>query len=388
MDLHTTYWTPADTEYMELALQRARAARGRVAPNPAVGAVLVRDGRVLSVGATQPPPGAHAEVVALDIAGALASGADLYVTLEPCAHVGRTGPCVDAIIRAGVRKVIVAIRDPNPLVNGRGIARLRGAGVQVDVGLGADAALELIAGFRKRITTGRPLVTAKYAMTLDGRIATRTGHARWVSGPDSRAHAQERRDQIDAILVGIGTGMADDPLLTTRLPANATGYGGLHHPLRVVLDTQARTPLTARMLADGTPGTTLILVGESAPCSRIEALEAAGVEVVPLPTVNAHVDLRAALDLLGSRGVNDLLVEGGGETHGSFFDAHLVNHVNVYVAPLIVGGCGARAPVGGIGVSHMPDATRIVNRSVSMLGEDLYVDGDVCYGESAEVGHV
>lgn len=372
-------WTPSDAVMMRLALDHARMARGRVAPNPAVGAVVVRDGVVVGVGATQPPPGPHAEVVALQVAAERAVGADLYVTLEPCAHYGRTAPCTSAILTAGVRRVIAATADPNPLVDGRGFAQLRAAGVAVEVGLGASEASEIMAGFFHRTCTGRPRVIAKFASTLDGRIATHSGHSRWISGPESRAQVHRLRDQSDAILVGIGTVLADDPLLTTRLPDDAAGYGGPHHPLRVLLDSRANTPPTARMLDANTPGHTLILTGPHAPGDRVRTLEAAGAEVVAVTGRDGRVDIHAVLDLLGALGVNDLLVEGGSRVHGAFFDARLVDHVVIYIAPTIVGGSAAPGPVSGLGVSVMPEAARLVDPLVDIVGGDIRVRGRVVY---------
>lgn len=373
-----TTWTGTDHELMGLALQQARTALGRVAPNPAVGAVLVRDGQVVGRGATQSPPGWHAEIMALRDAGELARGADLYVTLEPCCHHGRTPPCVDAVIAAGVRRVIAATGDPHPLVDGGGFERLQAAGIPVEVGLRADEADDIIAGFVTRIQTGRPRTTAKYAMTLDGKIATHSGHSRWVSGPESRQDVHIRRDRTDAILVGIGTLLADDPQLTTRLPDELAGYGGPHHPLRVVLDSQARTPANARMLSPETPGQTVIFASEQAPPDGVEALREAGADVVVLEQVSVD----AVLNCLGQRGINDLLIEGGGTVLGAFFDAGSIDRVCVYVAPVIVGGDTAASPVGGHGVVTMPAAWNIVDRRVTTLGGDLLIEGRVLAGES------
>ncbi|HEX5163812.1 MAG TPA: bifunctional diaminohydroxyphosphoribosylaminopyrimidine deaminase/5-amino-6-(5-phosphoribosylamino)uracil reductase RibD [Thermomicrobiales bacterium] len=370
-----------DTALMALALDQARSMRGRVAPNPAVGAVVARDGVVIATGATQPPPGPHAEVVALDLAGAAARGADLFVTLEPCAHTGRTPPCVGAIIAAGIRRVVLAVIDPNPLVAGRGVAALQASGIQAEVGLLAGEAAEIIAGFSRRMATGRPLVTAKYAMTLDGRIATRTGHARWISGPESRAHSHIIRDQIDAIMAGSGTVIADDPLLTTRAEADQCGQGGPHHPLRVILDSRARTPPSARMLAAATPGRTLIVTGPHAPTDRVAALIAAGAEVVAVDAPDGRVSIPSVLDLLGEQGINDLLVEGGGRVHGAFFDGWLVDRLHIYISPQLVGGEGAKAPVGGLGVATMDGAARLHDPHVERLGDDLFLRGSVVYPE-------
>lgn len=366
------------TTMMDLALELARSGLGRVAPNPAVGAVLVRDGQIVGRGVTQPPPGPHAEIVALKEAGELARGADLYVTLEPCAHHGRTPPCVDAIIAAGVRRVVAACGDPFPQVDGEGFARLRAAGIEVELGPGADEAVEMLGGFISRVQTGRPRTTAKYAMTLDGRIATRTGHSRWVSGPESRLDVHVHRDRCDAILVGVGTMLADDPQLTTRLPDRLTGYGGPHHPLRVILDRRARTPATARMLGLDTPGETLIVAGSSADPDRVAMLRRCGAEVALLDDPTPL----AALELLGERGINDLLIEGGGTVLGAFFDAGLVDRLTVYIAPSVAGGTGAPSPVGGIGVATMPQAWQLVDRRVRQLGEDICIDGRIEAGDA------
>jgi len=363
-----------DIDLMRLALVQARSMLGRVAPNPAVGAVVARDGVVIASGATQPPPGPHAEVVALTAAGSSAAGASLYVTLEPCSHVGHTPPCASAVIAAGIRRVIVATLDPNPVVDGRGVEQLRAAGIEVEVGLLADEARAIIAGFATRIRIGRPLVIAKYAMTLDGRIATRTGHSHWISGPESRQHVHRLRDRVDAVLVGSGTVLADDPLLTTRLAADLTGSGGPHHPLRVILDRNARVSPHSRMLATDTPGRTLIVTSVDAPASNLSAIESSGAEIVRLDG-----DVEAILNLLGARGVNELLIEGGTRIFGAFFDARFVDLVQVYLAPSIVGGERAPAPVGGLGVATMLAAARIVDQRVTRLGNDLCVEGRVVY---------
>ena len=377
-------WSSVDLVLMDLAFVQAGSASGRVAPNPAVGAVIARRGEVLGLGTTQPPPGPHAEVMALREAGDAAGGADLYVTLEPCSHTGRTPPCVDAIIEAGIARVIVATLDPNPLVNGRGIERLRAAGVSVEIGCRAEAGRKQIAGFVSRIQHGRPQTLAKYAMTLDGRIATFTGHSRWISGEASRRHVHMLRDRTDAILVGIGTLLADDPQLTTRLPDDQTGYGGPHHPLRVVLDSQLRTPVGARMLADDAPGETLIYTTDGAPAERLHQLEAAGTEVAHAPAgPGGHVDISAVLHDLGQRGFNDLLIEGGGAVLGAFFEAGLVDRVVAYVAPVIVGGRDAPGPVGGRGIATMPEAWRLVDRKVTQLGDDVLITGRVARDEGA-----
>ena len=372
----------SDQDWMAEALALARRALGRTAPNPAVGAVVVRDGTVVGRGATQPVGGPHAEAVALRVAGAAAGGATLYVTLEPCAHHGRTPPCAEAIIAAGIVRCVVAVGDPFPAVAGAGLDRLRAAGVAVELGLGETEAAVVNAGFFHRVRTGRPLVIAKYAMTLDGRIATHTGQSRWVTGAASRLVAHQLRDRADAIMVGAGTVRADDPRLTTRLPDDLAGEGGPHHPLRIVVDGRGRLPLAARVFAAESPGTTVVATTDLAPPVWLEALSARGVEWFATGA-GPTVDLSSVLDWLGRRGVNTLVVEGGARLHGAFFDAGLVDRVAAFVAPILVGGAGAPGPVGGEGVATMAAGWRLAASSLRQIGPDLLVEGDLIRPERA-----
>ncbi len=362
---------------MRRALALAKEALGHVSPNPAVGAVIVRDGQIVGAGSTQPPGQAHAEIVALRRAGPLARRATMYVTLEPCSHHGRTPPCTEAIIAAGISRVVVAVPDPNPQVAGNGISRLRKAGLQVDMAPEyADAAMEINAAFFKWITTREPLVIAKYAMTLDGKIATRTGDARWISNEASRREAHRLRQQVDAIAVGRGTVATDDPLLTTRLSPRPKR--GIHHPLRVVLASSADLPLTAKVLSPDLPGATLVAVAEPAlqlyP-ERIERIRAMGHEVLCLPADPTGVDLTALLRALGQREVTSLLVEGGSTLLGSFFDQGLVDRVVAFVAPVLVGGASAPSPLAGKGLPLMADAPRLRRVTVRRLGHDVMISG-------------
>ena len=366
-----------DRAFMAVALAEGRRALARTAPNPAVGAVLVRDGRIVGRGQTQPPGGAHAEIVALREAGEAARGATLYVTLEPCAHHGRTPPCVDALIAAGVAEVQVALVDPFPQVAGRGLARLRAAGIRVAVGLGAAEARELHEGFFTRLATGRPHVTAKWAMTLDGRIATRTGHARWITGPAARREVHRLRDRIDGIMVGVGTVLADDPLLTTRLPDEEAGAGGPHQPLRIVLDSVGRTPPDARLLHPDTPGRTLIACTEATPEARHAAWRERGAEVLVVAGDGPQVDPQRLLVELGARGLNTLLVEGGSKVLASCFAAGLVDRALVFVAPKLIGGRRAPGPLGGLGAATMDGAYRLRDVVVHHFADDLLIRGEV-----------
>ena len=348
--------------------------------------MLVRDGELVGEGATRPPGGPHAEIVALQQAGARARGATLYVTLEPCAHQGRTPPCVDAVLAAGVRRVVVALSDPFPAVCGRGLARLRAAGIEVEIGLEASAAALVNAGYLKRLRTGLPEVTAKFAMTLDGRIATRTGHSRWITSELARREAHRLRDRHDAVMVGVGTVLADDPLLTVRLPPEEAGEGGPHHPLRVIVDSRARTPATAAMLRPDTPGHTLIACTADAPADRIATLAAAGAEILVVPFGAGGVDLEALLQALGERGLNRVLVEGGSRLLGQLFDLGLVDQVVAFIAPVIVGGCGAPGPVGGTGVATVDQAWRLQGVEWCQVGPDVIVTGRLRIPPASEVG--
>ncbi len=350
---------------MALALALAERAVGSTSPNPPVGAVLVRDGQVVGEGWTQPPGQAHAEVMALRRAGCRARGAVLYTTLEPCNHTGRTGPCSEAIIEAGVAEVHSAALDPNPCVKGGGHARLAEAGLVTSTGLKAPEAARLIEAYAKLVTTGTPFVTAKFAMSLDGKIASRSGSSRWITGEQARACAHRLRAASDAVMVGIGTVLADDPRLTARDERGAP----LHRqPLRVVVDGQGRTPPDARLLSE--PGPTLIAAGRAAP-----RVPADGVETVRMPASDGSVDLRALLSHLASRGAASVLVEGGGALLGSLFDLGLVDRVAAFLAPLIVGGSDAPTPVAGHGVGRIADALSLERVTVTPLGRDLSIVG-------------
>jgi diaminohydroxyphosphoribosylaminopyrimidine deaminase/5-amino-6-(5-phosphoribosylamino)uracil reductase len=366
---------------MDEALRLARRARGRSSPNPAVGAVIVRDGEIVGRGWTQPAGSAHAEVVALREAGERARGATLYVTLEPCSHQGRTPPCTEAILAAGITLVEVSILDPNPLVMGQGIARLRAAGVEVRLGLGAAAAREQIRGFRVWIRTGRPFVAAKFAASLDGKIAARPGLQGWISGEASRAHAHEVRDTIDAIVIGVGTALADDPQLTAR-PGGRFPEDG-RQPLRVVVDSRLRLPPTAAMLRQ--PGATLVAHLAAAPAEPAAALRAAGAELLALPEWQGKVDLRALVDELGRRGMLEVLLEGGGALLGSAYELGLVDFQYAYLAPIILGGERAVPAVGGRGVETVEAGWRLLSPAVERLGSDILVSGWIAGREAADV---
>ena len=357
---------------MHRALELARRSLGSVSPNPAVGAVVVRRGRIVGEGHTQPPGGHHAEVIALRHAGDLALGAELFITLEPCSRQGRTPPCTDAITAAGIARVHVGAIDPNPAEDGRGISRLREAGVEVMVAADASeslAASRLIDAYRKHSRTGTPFVTSKFAMSLDGKIADRTGRSKWITGELARARAHELRAESDAILVGIATIIVDDPRLTAR---DTAACPTRRQPLRVVVDSKGMVPLDAAVASD--EGRTLVACIDIEESKRSK-LAARGVEVEVLPSHRGRVDLAALLKLLGSRGVTSILVEGGGQVAGSFFDAGLVDRVAAFIAPVIVGGQSAPGPVGGNGVTDVANALRLGDCSWERVGDDFLVVG-------------
>ena len=357
-----------DERYMGEALQLAQRAIGRTSPNPLVGAVIVRDGQIVGRGWHQKAGTAHAEIHALNEAGPLAAGSTIYVTLEPCSHTGRTGPCTEALIRAGIKKVVVAMTDPNPLVAGTGLELLRKAGIEVVEGVMALQAAQLNESYIKWITTGLPFIAVKAAMTLDGKIATHSGHSRWITGPEARLFVHSLRNQYDAIMVGIGTVLADDPELTTRLPE------GGRNPIRIILDSEARTPLAAKVVTDG-QAKTIIAVTSRAPAERMEALRKAGAEVLVLPECAQRVSLAALCKLLGSRMITSILVEGGSAIHGAIIDAKLGDKLYWFIAPKIVGGSSAPNPVGGQGVSTMEAAILIEDQAWQQVGADFLLTG-------------
>ena len=359
-----------DEMFMREALRIARNAEGRTSPNPLVGAVIVRDGSIVAEGWHRKAGTPHAEVHALRMAGDLAKGATLYVTLEPCAHVGRTGPCAVAVRDAGIRRVVVAMSDPNPLVAGKGIQILRDAGVEVTVGVCEAEARQLNEVFLHWITTGQPFVVLKTAMTLDGKIATAAGASKWITGEAARLRVHELRDRYDAILAGIGTALADDPSLTTRLP-DRTGK----NPVRIIVDSNARLPLTSNVVTDG-QAQTIVAVTEAAPEERVAALRAHGVDVLTCGT-GSHVDLVQLMQELGRREIASVLVEGGGTVNFSLLAAGLVDKVHAFVAPKIVGGRTAKTPVEGEGCAQLADSVQLTRLTAESVGSDVLLTGYV-----------
>ncbi len=363
---------PRDREYMALAFGLAARAAGRTSPNPCVGAVVVApDGRIVGHGYHRACGGDHAEVLALSRAGAAATGATLYLTLEPCVHWGRTPPCIDRVLLSGVARAVVADRDPNPAVSGRGLARLRRAGIPTSVGLLTSWNRALNAAYIKRITTGLPLVTLKAALSLDGRMATRTGDSRWITGPAARAYAHLVRFDSDAVMVGAGTALRDDPRLNVRLP------GRTAKPiLRIVLDGGFRLPARARLLADSGGGV-LVIGREGAGGRRRAALERAGAETMAVKAAagGEGLDLRAVLRALAGRGVASVMVEGGSRLLTSFLEAGLADRGLFICAPRLIGGREALPLCGGRGPARVSEAKLLRGARVFRLEDDLAVEG-------------
>lgn len=332
---------------------------------------MVKGGEVVGEGYHRRAGAPHAEVEALAASGERARGATFYVTLEPCIHHGRTPPCVPAILAAGVRRVVVAVQDPNPMVNGRGIDALRRAGCEVSVGCMADAARDQNRAFFVYMTLRRPLVTLKAAMTLDGKIAAWDGNSRWITGEPARLEVHRLRSESDAVAVGIGTVLQDDPELTVRLP---TPWA--REPYRIVVDSHCRIPLDARVLSAGQPQRTVIATTDAAPGERVRALEARGVTLLRLPSRDGRVDLSALLRELAALEVTAVLLEGGGELNAAFLEAGLVDCVRLFVAPLLLGGRQAPGPVGGAG-RGLKEAFRLDGVRVRTVGEDLLIEGNL-----------
>lgn len=359
-----------DERFMDLALRQARKGEGRTHPNPPVGAVLVRGDEVLARGAHRKAGADHAEVDALRQVGfEPPTGSELFVTLEPCNHHGRTPPCTEAILRAGIRRVVVGTRDPHPRTAGKGIRRLRRAGVEVVVGVRAEACAELVRGFSSWALRGRPWVVLKVAATLDGRIATRTGHSRWVTGPEARREVHRLRNRLDAILVGGGTVRADNPELTCRLPRG-------RDPLRVVLSRSLDLSSRAKVfhaMAEGPSA--LVATSRRPPADRAAALRARGAELLRLPTRGGRVVLEGLLRALGERGLTTLLVEGGGQVSGGFLQAGLVDEVWWFLAPKIVGDTEAVPVLSGRGPARMDAVPRLRGATLRRLGEDWLIRG-------------
>lgn len=351
-----------DEAFMRRALELAAKGGVRTAPNPNVGAVVVRGGRVVGEGYHRTFGGPHAEVLALRAAGAKARGATLYVTLEPCSpHPKKTPPCTELLARSGLKRVVAALRDPNPAVSGRGFALLRKAGLKVDAGLLEREAADLIAPFVKVQTLGMPWVAVKWATTLDGKIASRTGDSRWISNEESRRWLHRWRDTFQAILVGSGTVLRDDPMLR----------GAKTRPTRIILDSDARTPVGAQVIRTAREQTTILAVTPDAPASRVKRLERAGAQILVLDIR----DLQLVFRTLAGEGIHKILVEGGGEVHASVLEERLADEACVFVAPKIIGGRDAKTAVEGEGLDSMSQALQLTRVAIDRLGDDVVIRG-------------
>jgi diaminohydroxyphosphoribosylaminopyrimidine deaminase / 5-amino-6-(5-phosphoribosylamino)uracil reductase len=362
--------TDIDAAHLAHAIELAERGRGQVSPNPLVGAVLARDNEILGEGHHTAFGAAHAEREAIVAAGdADLSGATLYVSLEPCCHHGKTPPCTEAIVEAGIRRVVVASDDPTEHASGRGLGILRDEGIEVAVASGPLAARARLVNqaFRKHARTGRPHIVFKSAMTLDGKVATEGGDSKWISGPRSRELVHRWRSEADAVAVGVGTVMADDPQLTARFE------GAGRQPRRVVFDSMGRLPLGSRLVAEA-PGIPLtVIVSRAAPRTATEALESSGVEVVIATGGNEPARVASALDLLGAAGIGSILLEGGPHLAGAFLDAGEVDEVRLFVAPMMLGGRGARSPVEGEGAESIAEAVAALSLQCREIDDDLLI---------------
>jgi diaminohydroxyphosphoribosylaminopyrimidine deaminase/5-amino-6-(5-phosphoribosylamino)uracil reductase len=357
---------------MGRALALAAYGQGRVEPNPMVGCVIVRDSQVVGEGFHECFGGPHAEASALAAAGSQAAGATAYVTLEPCCHHGKTPPCTRALIDAEIKRVVVAVQDPFPSVNGSGLAELRSAGIQCDVGVRSAEANWLLAPYRKLLRTGRPWIIAKWAMTLDGKLATRSGHSQWISSEASRCVVHQIRGRVDAIVVGSGTARTDDPLLTAR-PVDHADCKRI--ATRIVVDDAASLSLESRLVETASGLPVLVAASVSADPRACEHLTARGVEVYFCAGDSHAGRLEALLDELGRRRMTNILVEGGSKLLGTFFDLHAVDEVHVFIAPKLAGGAEAPSPIAGAGVDRMTDALRLAGIAIEELDGDTYIHG-------------
>lgn len=349
---------------MQLALELAKSAKGQTSPNPVVGAVVVKDGQVVGMGAHLRAGEPHAEVHAIQMAKEKAKGATIYVTLEPCSHFGKTPPCADLIIESGLRHVIVATVDPNPKVAGKGVEKLKAAGIEVEVGLLEQEAIDINAVFFHYMKTKKPFVTLKSATSLDGKIATVTGESKWITSDEARVDVHRYRHEHDAILVGVGTVLADNPSLTTRLE------GGGKNPIRIILDSRLRTPLNSNVVLDGEAPTWIVTTTQADESKKL-ALQEKGVQVIVLS--EKQISIEKLLEMLGERGVTSLFVEGGAEIHGSFVAGGYVNQMITYLAPKLIGGKSAPTSVGGSGRTTIEQALSLTIESIEKIGPDVKI---------------
>ncbi len=357
-----------DTHYMQLALELAAKGRGTVAPNPMVGAVIVKDGRIIGAGYHEKFGEGHAEVNAFRSATEDVAGATIYVTLEPCSHYGKTPPCSDKIIEMKIGRVVIAALDPNPLVSGRGVKKLQAAGIEVVTGVLAEESSRLNEVFMKYIVAKEPFVVMKAAMSLDGKIATRTGESQWITGQAARERVHQLRSALSGIMVGVQTVITDDPQLTSRIP-------GGKNPLRIIVDSSLRIPLEAKVLQNQDSAKTIIATTEQADRNKAALLEEAGIELLTVPVKDGRTDLKALMRVLGERGIDSILLEGGATLNFAALQAGIVDKVQVYIAPKLIGGETAKTPVGGEGIEKLSQAFGVLDLKASAVGEDILLEG-------------
>jgi diaminohydroxyphosphoribosylaminopyrimidine deaminase/5-amino-6-(5-phosphoribosylamino)uracil reductase len=361
--------TAQDVRHIERAIELAQLGRGHTSPNPLVGALVVRDGEVLGEGYHAAYGTAHAEVAAIEACSLDPVGATLYVTLEPCCHQGQTPPCTDAIVKAGIKRVVVASDDPSEKASGRGLGILRDEGIEVIAvdGNSAKAARLLNQAFRKHATTGRPHVTFKSAMSLDAKVATQTGDSKWISGEESRRLVHRWRGEIDSVCIGIGTALADDPLLTAR------GDDWARQPKRVVFDSEGKLPLTSNLVRTAPEVSLIVVISRACPRGAADSLRAAGAEIVIATGGTEQARVEDALEKLGELGIQSMLLEGGPHLAGAFLDAGEIDEIRIFIAPIAVGGRSARVPFEGEGSDSIADAQKAITLTSEVVGEDLLI---------------
>jgi diaminohydroxyphosphoribosylaminopyrimidine deaminase/5-amino-6-(5-phosphoribosylamino)uracil reductase len=360
----------AKRQYMHTAIRLAKRGAGAVSPNPLVGAVLVKGSRIIGTGYHHFFGGPHAEIYAVNNAGRDARGADLYINLEPCCHHGKTPPCTDTLIEAGIRRAFIGMKDPNPLVSGKGIQRLSAAGISVEMGILENECKKLNESFIKYITCKSPFVILKTAATLDGKIATHTGDSQWITGETSRKFVHRLRSEVDAVLVGIGTVLSDDPLLTSRLYA-----GAKKNPVRIVVDSSLRIPLSSKLLKTASRVKTIIATLKNSSPAQYKAIKQTGAEIVYIPARNGRVDLKKLIQYVGTLGIASVLIEAGTEISASALTEGIVDKILFFYAPKIIGGINAYSMVGGSGIAKMANAVVLKNLTYKKLGQDLLIEG-------------
>lgn len=356
--------------YMNLALQNAQAMKGQTDPNPLVGAVIVNENRIVGVGAHMKAGEPHAEIHAIRMAGDKTVGATIYVTLEPCSHHGRTGPCAEAIVKAGIKTVVIATLDPNPIVSGRGVKILEDAGIEVIVGVEEDASRKMNEVFNKFIVENKPFVTLKSGITLDGKIASYTGHSKWITSEDARLDVHHLRNEHMAILVGVNTVIADNPELTTRIPNG-------RNPLRVVLDSSLRIPLESKLVTDKLADTWIFTSANYDEEKKV-ALETLGITIFHTSDPN-HVNPLEVVSILGEKSVSSLLIEGGGTVNSAFLENNLIDKAVIYIAPKLIGGKNAPSFLGGAGIEKMDEAVELMDTEIVKIGKDFKFVGYPVY---------